>query len=158
MIVLFKFSMSYFDIEFLLPHPRKEFYLTSQVTLTTITKSFYLTQAGHKMEKWYTWALWPKMVLLWHVWCIWFGTEIHVFYHCRLCAHSVGVSVFLNLKSENRSYLPACSTATLKSATPTKVIVGAMVSGPMKRRRKPRTPVSPITIWNSDEIIMAPWI
>ena len=98
------------------------------------------------------------MVSLWHVLCILvlLATEAYVLNHCRLYAHSVCLSVFSSVKSQHKSYLPACSAATLKSATPTRVIVGAMVSGPMKRRRIPRTPVSPITIWNSDEIIMAP--
>ena len=56
------------------------------------------------------------------------------------------------------STVPAFPAATLKSDTPTRVIVGAMVSGPMKRRRKPTRPVKPMTIWNNDETIMAPWI
>ena len=52
--------------------------------------------------------------------------------------------------------LPASSAADWKSATPTRVIVGAMVSGPMKRRRNPIRPVKPITISNKEETIMAP--
>ena len=53
-------------------------------------------------------------------------------------------------------YLPACSAATLNSATPTKAIVGAIAMGPMNRRSTPISPVKPITIWNNAEIIIAP--
>ena len=51
---------------------------------------------------------------------------------------------------------PARSAATLNSPTPIKVIVGAIVRGPMKRRRTPMSPVKPITIWNNADTIMAP--
>ena len=54
--------------------------------------------------------------------------------------------------------LPASSAADWKSATPTRVIVGAMVNGPMKRRRNPIRPVKPITISNKEETIMTPCI
>ena len=53
-------------------------------------------------------------------------------------------------------YLPACSAATLNSATPSKVIVGAIVMGPMNRRSTPISPVKPKTIWINAEIIIAP--
>ena len=52
--------------------------------------------------------------------------------------------------------LPAFSAPVRKSATPTSVIVGAMASGPMKRRRTPTRPVKPSTTWNRDDNNMAP--
>ena len=55
-----------------------------------------------------------------------------------------------------KAYLPACSAATLNSATPTKAIVGAIAMGPMNRRSTPISPVKPIPIWNNAEIIIAP--
>jgi hypothetical protein len=38
------------------------------------------------------------------------------------------------------------------------VIVGAIVIGPMKRRRKPIKPVKPMIIWIKEATIIAPWI
>ena len=52
--------------------------------------------------------------------------------------------------------IPAKFAATLNSGSPTSAMVGQMVSGPMNFRRNPMTPLKPITIWNSDETIMAP--
>ena len=59
---------------------------------------------------------------------------------------------FYNLQVD----LLARSAVSLRSAIPTRVIVGPIVTGPMERRRKPISPVKPITIWNKDDNIKAP--
>ena len=53
---------------------------------------------------------------------------------------------------------PEKLAAAVNKENPTKVIVGAMVSGPMNLRRKPTNPLKPISIWNREATMMAPWI
>lgn len=67
------------------------------------------------------------------------------------------------IATEERSYdsrqivfIPEKSAEAWKSARPTNVMVGAIVSGPTKRSRNPTRPVKPIRIWNMAATIMAP--
>ena len=55
-------------------------------------------------------------------------------------------------------FFEAKSAAARKSARPTKVMVGAIASGPMYRSSKPISPLTPRTISNSDATMIAPCI
>ena len=55
-------------------------------------------------------------------------------------------------------FLAAMVAADLKSARPSRVTVGQIVSGPMNLSMTPITPLAPIRISKSDAHIMAPCI
>ncbi len=41
---------------------------------------------------------------------------------------------------------------------PIRLMAGATVRGPIYRRRKPIRPNAPMTTWNRQAVIIAPWI
>jgi len=55
-------------------------------------------------------------------------------------------------------FLAAKSAAALKRARPTRVMVGAIASGPIYRSNKPMSPLTPRIISNSDATMIAPCI
>lgn len=54
-------------------------------------------------------------------------------------------------------WLPALVPAESNSDSPMREIVGAMVRGPMKRRKRPMRPEKPTNTWKSEPTIMEPW-
>lgn len=58
--------------------------------------------------------------------------------------------------AEMPQWVPALAADDSNSDRPMRVMVGAMVKGPMKRMRKPIMPEKPTTIWRSDATMMEP--
>ena len=53
-------------------------------------------------------------------------------------------------------WLPALAPADSNSDRPMREMVGAMVSGPMKRMKKPMSPEKPTSTWKRDPTMMEP--
>lgn len=60
-------------------------------------------------------------------------------------------------KTDMPQWTPAKSAAGPNSDKLTRVMVGAIVSGPMKLSISPNIPVNPMKTWKQDATIMAPW-
>ena len=58
--------------------------------------------------------------------------------------------------AEIPQWLPALAPADSNSDRPMREMVGAMVSGPMKRMKRPIRPEKPTTTWKREPTMMEP--
>ena len=67
-------------------------------------------------------------------------------------------ALFVNVTHmvEMPQWLPALVPAESNRDSPMREMVGAMVSGPMKRMKRPMRPEKPTNTWNSEPTIMEP--